>query len=63
MLVAEVLRAGAYISRFSRRACKVCTTSEMYCGSILHLKLLCSDKMQLLTSTEVAGCTLLNKLQ
>ncbi|XP_066337010.1 bifunctional dihydrofolate reductase-thymidylate synthase-like [Miscanthus floridulus] len=38
MLVAEVLRAGAYISRFSRHACKVARFSSTACSPISQFR-------------------------
>lgn len=55
MLVAEVFGAGAYITRFSRHACQVYTTSKiMYIGSsLLVAYLLFLIKIQLLAQEKV----------
>jgi hypothetical protein len=46
MLVAEVLRAGAYFSRFSRHACQVYTTNKMDSASLLPVNVFCYSNSQ-----------------
>jgi hypothetical protein len=53
MLVAEVFRAGAYISRFSRHACQVYTATEtLYRDRNLLVNAFPCIKVQLLALRE-----------